>query len=474
VFDRIFKAYDVRGTVPTTLDARAAWCIGRGVAQHLAGAGNATLVVGRDARASSPELAAALMAGMESAGATVVDIGLVDTPLVGFTVRQLNAAGGVQVTASHNPAQDNGFKVCGPGARPVGAHSGLREVQRLAEAARAELEAQAAQPHESPSGAVQPGAWPASRARRMLDPWPAYRTALHAFVPPALMRGDVRLRVAVDASNGSAGAMLPHIAQGVAGLEIVPLHFEHSEGRFVHEPNPLVPANLRWLQRLVVSERAHLGVCFDGDADRSVVVDEQGDIVGCDLLTAWLARAWLARAPGSPVVFDLRASRAVREAIVAAGGQPVECRVGHVFMKDRMRECDAAFGGELSGHFYYRDMGFTDNGARAFLDVLATLVECGGTMSQAIAPHRRYVQSGELNFRNPDAAAALAALRARYPLAKAHTLDGLTLETPEWWCNVRTSNTEPLLRLNLEAHTPAALQAALREMAPMLGHPVDH
>lgn len=474
MFDRIFKAYDIRGTVPAALDATAAWCIGRGVAQHLVNTGNATLVVGRDARASSSELAAALMAGLESAGASVVDIGLVDTPLVGFTVRQLNAAGGVQVTASHNPAQDNGFKVCGPGARPVGAHSGLREVQRLAETARMEVSSRAARSGAAPPSPERPAVWPASDARRVLDPWSAYRAALHAFVPPALMRGDARLRVAVDASNGSAGAMLPRIAEGVAGLEIVPLHFEHGDGRFVHEPNPLVPANLRWLQELVVCERADLGVCFDGDADRSVVVDERGDIVGCDLLTAWLARAWLARAPGGPVVFDLRSSRAVREAIVAAGGRPVECRVGHVFMKDRMRECDAAFGGELSGHFYYRDMGFTDNGARAFLDVLTTLVESGGTMSDAIAPHRRYVQSGELNFRNEDAAAALAALRARYPHANAHTLDGLTLETPEWWCNVRSSNTEPLLRLNLEAPTQAALQGALREVAPMLGQPVDH
>lgn len=529
MLEQIFKAYDIRGIVPDALDERAAHAIGVGVARHLRGqrrgVGGAErgeacseecsgttgdgpdvasdpfmIVVGRDMRRHSPALARALMDGMLEEGAEVVDIGRVDTPLVGFTVRALGAAGGVQVTASHNPAEYNGFKICGPGALPVGSETGLLEIRRLA------LEALRASPHagegsaaarsaarvadpfggDSPAAAARPpvplgvdapaaARTHSSRRVRAHDPWPAYRECIRGFLPPAVLAGAKHpLHVVVDASNGMAGAMLPRIFDALPGLEILPIHFDNDHGEFVHEPNPLVQANLRWTCEAVRAHGADFGVCFDGDADRCMVVDERGVPVGCDLLTAWLAARWLRKEPGAAIVFDLRSTRAVRETIAALGGTPVECRVGHVFMKSRLRETGAPFGGELSGHFYYRDMGATDCGARALADILAALSEAGQPMSACIAPFRRYAQSGEINFRCSDAAGALAALRAAHPHAHMEQLDGLTVDSGEWWCNVRASNTEPLLRLNVEARTAAEVEARVRALAPHLGTRVDH
>ncbi len=470
MFERIFKAYDVRGIVPEALDERAAWAIGAGAAEVLLAAGanppaapSRTVVVGRDMRRSSPALSRALMDGLLHGGADVVDIGRVDTPLVGFTVRALQAAGGVQVTASHNPAQYNGFKFCGRDARPIGSESGLADIRRAAERAHA-------------GSSVPRGGSVATGAReRALDPWPAYRTAIRAFLPRALLvDGERRLRVVIDASNGMAGTMVPRVFDAIPGLEIVPLHFDNDHGSFVHEPNPLVAANLRWTCEAVRACDADLGVCFDGDADRCMVVDGNGTPVGCDLLTAWLAERWLRREPGAAIVYDLRSTRAVRETVEALGGTPVECRVGHVFMKARLRETGAPFGGELSGHFYYRDMGATDCGARALADVLAALVEEGRPLAECIGPYRRYAQSGEINFECADAAAARRALRAAHPEAHVRELDGLTLECGTWWCNVRASNTEPLLRLNVEARTPSEVEARVAALAPYLGRRVAH
>jgi len=262
---------------------------------------------------------------------------------------------------------------------------------------------------------------------------------------------------------------------GVApGIEIIELNFDNSKGEFVHEPNPLVEGNLRWTRDGIAAQHADFGVCFDGDADRCMVVDERGTPIGCDLMTAWLGARWLRREPGASIVYDLRSTRSLAESVTAGGGTPVESRVGHVFMKQKLRETGAPFGGELSGHFYYRDMWCTDNGARAFIDTIGALVEAGRPLSECIRPLRVYVQSGEINFENEQKEAALAALRSKYPQAKFGTLDGLSMDCGSWWCNVRMSNTEPLLRLNLEARDQATVDAKVAEIAPILGHRVEH
>ncbi|MFO0963067.1 MAG: phosphomannomutase/phosphoglucomutase [Phycisphaerales bacterium] len=462
---KIFKAYDVRGIYPQPLDEGLAWRIGFAAAQYYAAVadregrtGDArAIVVGRDMRRSSPALAGALKQGMRAAGAQIVDVGMVDTPFVGFAVNQLGAAGGVQTTASHNPSNYNGFKFCGPKATPMGQDSGLSEIQRLAQAA-----------DPSRAGVAATG------GERTADLWDAYRAKLLGFLPPQVIDGTRRLRVVIDASNGMAGTMVPKVFAGVKGLEITAINFDNSTGEFVHEPNPLVEANLRWTREGIRAQRADFGVCFDGDADRCMVVDEQGTPIGCDLMTAWLGTRWLRADPGAAIVYDLRSTRSLSESVAAAGGRPVESRVGHVFMKQKLRETGAPFGGELSGHFYYRDMGCIDNGARAFIDVVSALVEAGRPLSECIAPLRRYVQSGEINFENADKQGALAALRAKYPQARFQELDGLSMDCGDWWCNVRLSNTEPLLRLNLEARSQATVDAKVRELEPILGHRVDH
>ncbi len=456
---KIFKAYDVRGVYPKPLNERLAWQIGFAAAQHLLERADRdgrddpmsrALVVGRDMRRSSPALAEALKAGMKAASANVMDVGMVDTPFVGFAVRHLGAGGGVQVTASHNPAEYNGFKFCGPGAVPIGAESGLMEIQRraaLVERGRT----------DQPEGVEE--------AR---DLWEAYREHLLQFAPPGLASGQRTVHVVVDASNGMAGTMVPQVFGGLKGLKITALHFDNARGEFVHEPNPLEPENLRWVSRAVQEQGADFGVCFDGDADRCMVVDETGVPVGCDVLTAWLAQGWLKREKGAAIVYDLRSTRALPESIKATGGRPVECRVGHVFMKAAVRQVGAPFGGELSGHFYYRDMGCTDNGARALLDVLQCYLAAGKPMAACVAPFRAYVQSGELNFTVEDKDAVLARLRAAFPRAKVQMLDGLSMDCGDWWCNVRPSNTEPLLRVNAEARDPATLQRALAQLRPHL------
>lgn len=463
---KVFKAYDVRGIYPSPLNEGLAWQIGFGGGQFFlekaggagvaAGAMARTVVVGRDMRKSSPSMVAALKQGLKDAGADVVDVGLVDTPFVGFAVNQLGAAGGVQTTASHNPANYNGFKFCAAGAKPIGADTGLQEIQRLA--AKVQRTTIAAK-----------GGAESSR-----DLWAEYRAHLLKFMPGSVMDGTRPLHVVIDASNGMAGTMVPRIFDGVKGLRITRINFDNSTGEFVHEPNPLVEANLKSVRESVVQLKADFGVCFDGDADRCMVVDERGQPIGCDLLTAWLGQGWLRRDRGAAIVYDLRSTRSLPESVTAAGGKPVECRVGHVFMKQKLRETNSPFGGELSGHFYYRDMWFTDNGARAFIDVIASLVESGKSMSECIKPFRCYAQSGEINFENADKEGALEALRRKYPGAKVATLDGLSVDTGPWWCNVRMSNTEPLLRLNLEARDAGTVERALAEIEGLLGKRVEH
>lgn len=465
MLSQVFKAYDVRATYPTPLDEEIAWRIGYGAASFLteraaaAGAdspGMRSIVVGRDMRRSSPSLAMALKQGIRDFGAGVIDVGLVDTPMVYFAINHLGCAGGIQTTASHNPAHYNGFKISQVGAKPVGADSGLKRIQEIAESF-------------DPATAERHGGREESR-----DLWRDYRDHLLRLLDVNLLEGSRRLRIAVDASNGMAGTCIPKVLDGVAGIEMTRINFENHTGEFLHEPNPLVEANLAQVKQAVCEGNCDFGVCFDGDADRCMVVDEHGRTIGCDLLLAALVPEVLRQNPGAAVVYDLRASRSVPEAIRAAGGVPIESRVGHVFMKARLAETAAPIGGELSGHFYFRDMWNTDSGVRAFIAVMSLLARSGKRLSELIAPYRNYAQSGEINFECADKAAALAAVRQRFPQARTADLDGLSLDAGEFWCNIRASNTEPLLRLNLESRDAAAVEASLRLIAPLLGRRVEH
>ncbi|MEM1424069.1 MAG: phosphomannomutase/phosphoglucomutase [Planctomycetota bacterium] len=466
---KVFKAYDVRGTYPDPLNEKMAWQIGFGCASYLLEdaerAGESTpmmrhLVVGHDMRTHSPSLRDALVQGVLDGGGNVIDVGKVDTPFVYFAINHLDCAGGVQVTASHNPPQYNGFKVSKRLAKPVGEQTGLAEVRKAAATVDQNLK-------ETGAGHSEPR-----------DLWDAYTK----HVLRSLDLGGKSIKVVVDASNGMAGTMVPKVfgkkGGTIEGLEIVELYFENSKGEFVHEPNPLVASNLRDLQEKVLDEQADFGICFDGDADRLMVVDERGQIVGCDHLSAFLAGWFLEKHPGASIVYDLRSSKALEEEIRAKGGTPIRSRVGHVFMKALMAEHGCVFGGELSGHFYFRSNFNADSGAIALATVLTAAAHAGKPMSELINPFRRFPQSGERNFEVEDKDAALEELKEHFDGRGAiDELDGVTIDCFEaegWWCNVRKSNTEPLLRLNVEARSDMQLSAIIEEITPMLGTAVAH
>jgi phosphomannomutase len=429
----IFKAYDIRGVVGDELRAEDAYRIGRAAARWL---GAAELAVGRDARPSSPEMADALMRGIEDEGTGVVELGLVSTPMLYFAVEELGLSGGIMVTASHNPARYNGFKICREHAIPVGGDSGLAEI----EAATRTLGAPRA----------------ARDGRRRADLRAAYVQHVRSVggrCPP--------LRVAIDCGNGMASVGLePLLAE--LPLEVERLYFE-PDGTFPnHEADPLKHENLRDLVAAVGRVRADFGVAFDGDADRAIFVDERGEPIGSDLMTGLLAPSQLRRHGGGRVLYDLRSSRATAEAIAEAGGTPEMCRVGHAFIKARMRETGAVFAGELSGHFYFR-FGPTlvhDDGVASFVALLDALAEAGKPLSELVAPLRRYAASGEINRRVSDVPGLLAALEQEHAgRAEISKLDGLLVRYARWWFNVRPSNTEPVVRLNLEADTEVEMAA---------------
>jgi len=466
----VFKAYDVRGKHPDPLNEKLAWQIGYGASQFLrqeaAEGGDATpmmqnIVVGRDMRTSSPALSEALINGVTDAGGNVIDVGLVDTPFIYFAVNRVNCAGGIMTTASHNPPEYNGFKICRRRASPVGGGSGLDEIRK--QAAMADPAKHADPEHK---GRVE-----------QRDLWDAYIEHVHSF----LDLGGREIRIVVDASNGMAGPMISKVfgrrGEKVEGLSITGINLE-ANGEFAHPPDPLVRANLRSLQEKVVETGADLGMCFDGDGDRCVLVDERGQPVGCDHLTAWLARMFLAESPGSAIVYDLRSSKAVQEEVEDAGGRPVRSRVGHVFLKSALAEHDAIFGGELSGHFYFQRNFNADSGAIAMATALTALSKESQPLSAIIAPIARYPQSGEINFRVEDKDAALENLAETFfDEGEIDHLDGVTIDCFEsngWWCNVRKSNTEPLLRLNLEARDGETLGKALDRITPLLGERVEH
>ncbi|HEY7118118.1 MAG TPA: phosphomannomutase/phosphoglucomutase [Tepidisphaeraceae bacterium] len=459
MIEKIFKAYDVRATYPNPLNEEAAWKVGHATGQYLQRSRQnvppaqrvrmeSTVVVGRDMRPHSPELATALSDGLRSTGLSVIDVGMVDTSFIYFAVNHLDTVGGIQVTASHNPIQYNGFKISGPRAKPIGSASGLNDIRLIA-------------------GTLRVGNTGRMGDYMEMDLWKAYRLHVLSF-----LNLGRKIRVAVDASNGMAGEMIPQVFGEVENLEIVPLLFEIT-GSFVHEPNPLVDSNLDMLKALVRQERTDLGVCFDGDADRCFFVDETGRTVGCDMVTALLARDFLQmpQNKGSTIVYDLRSSHVVADEITAAGGVPKRERVGHAFMKKTLADTKAVFGGELSGHFYFRDNFFADSGAIAFARLLSVLSNQVGELSTLVAPLKRYSQSGEMNFPIEDKDARIREIAEGYKKGKIDYLDGVTIDLGDWWFNVRKSNTEPMLRLNLEAKTPAMLEEKLAELKRYLGEP---
>ncbi len=429
----IFKAYDIRGTVPDQLNAELALRIGRATARFL-GAG--PVVIGRDARAHSPELHAALVQGVRDEGMDVIDIGLVGTPILYHAVDRLGAAGGIMLTASHNPGEYNGMKICREHAIPVGEASGLRDIERIT----AEVEGEA--PAAARGGVEE------------VD-------AVGTYVTQALGIGTGRpkLKVAIDCGNCMASVGLePVLAQ--LDLEVEPLYFE-PDGTFPnHEADPLKVENLADVAAAVKRVGADLGVAFDGDSDRAVFVDDRGEPIPSDFVTCLLARRQLVRHPGGIVLYDLRSSRVTAEEIEAAGGVAHMSRVGHSFVKAQMREEGAIFGGELSGHFYFRfnDTLIADDGIAAFVAMLDVLADAGQPLSELVAPLRRYSASGEINRRVEDVPGLLEAIAKEHADApEVSHLDGLLVRYPDWWFNLRPSNTEPVLRLNLEANDEASM-----------------
>jgi len=387
------------------------------------------------------------MDGMNATGANVIDIGMIDTPQMYFAINHLVTCGGVQVTASHNPAKYNGFKVSGLQAKPIGVNTGLKDIEHIA-MALLHTKGRA-------GGSVE---------RRDLTA--EYKNHVLKFLRP----GIKSMKIAIDASNGMAGKMVPAIF-GNLPIEIIPINFEHT-GQFRHEPNPLVEENLADVKTAVKEKKCDFGICFDGDADRLMMVDEKCENISCDLLTALMVPYFLKARPKSTIVYDLRSSQVVPEEILKYDGIPRRERVGHAFMKKALRDSHAVFGGELSGHFYYRDNYYADSGLITMVHVLNIVSESKVPVSEMIKPLRRYSGSGEMNFQVDDKQAKMDELARKYKDAQIDNLDGVTIRYKDWWLNCRPSNTEPLLRLNVEAKDTEMLKEKMSEIEKLLGKPV--
>ncbi|MDR0867832.1 MAG: phosphomannomutase/phosphoglucomutase [Planctomycetota bacterium] len=444
----IFKAYDIRGTYPNEVNENVFHKIGMAAAKTLFGAGapQRRVVVGHDARVSSPQLADALVKGLLAAGVAVTEIGQVSTPMLYYATTALKADAGFQVTASHNPGNYNGLKICRAQAAPVSA-TDLEALEQNVFAA-------------DPTPAAQAGA---VAAKDIAADYLAMLTRYIDSIAP--------LTVVVDAGNGVMGEFLPPLFAKLP-CELLPLYFE-PDGNFPHhEPNPLEARNLQDLCAKVSATRADVGVAFDGDGDRAVFVDETGKIISGDLITAILAREALRRSPGAAIIYDLRSSRAVAEEIAALGGRPVVSRVGHSFIKQLMRDENAEFAGELSGHFYFRELFCADNAELAMLALLRAVSRSPQKkLSALVAPLQRYAATGEINFTVNNPQEKLAGVEQHFVDAggaEISHLDGLTVNFPDWWFNLRSSNTEPMLRLNLEAATAARRDEKQQEVEKLI------
>ena len=439
--EAVVKAYDVRGRSPEQLDAALAYAIGEAFAHETEiSEGRGRAAIGYDMRETSPEIAQAFGDGIRAQGAGVVDIGLASTDLLYFASGEWDIPG-VMVTASHNPAGYNGLKMCRAGARPIGLDTGLT---RIAEAASELLDGEG-------RGELVGGLEDA-------DALSAYAARMHELVP--LQRGR-RLKVVADAGNGMAGHTVPAVFDGL-DVDLVPLYFE-LDGTFPnHEANPLDESTLIDLQATVIAEGADIGLAFDGDADRCFVIDERGEVVTPSAITALIAARYLRLHPGATILHNVICSRAVPEIIAETGGVAVRTPVGHSLIKAEMARTGAVFGGEHSGHFYFQEFFLADSGMLAGMHVLAALAETEGTVSELMASYSRYVASGEINNTVDDAAAVLRELESTYAVHELDHMDGLTVTAGDWWFNVRASNTEPLLRLNVEG-VDQAIMASIRD-----------
>jgi phosphomannomutase len=443
----IFKAYDVRGTYPDEVHEDAARAIGAGFVHYLTAK---RIGVGRDMRLSSPALAAAFIDGASAQGAEVIDFGMIPTDALYFAVATEKLDGGVEITASHNPKQYNGMKMVRREAFPLSGDAGISDIRDMIAAGRV------------PPATPRPGV---IQERNIVAP---YVEHVLSFIDPAVIRP---FKVVLDAGSGMAGLIAPKLFDALPG-RTTRLCFE-IDGRFPnHEANPLIEENRRDITERVVAEQADIGIAWDGDADRCFFIDGSGEFVPGDFVTALLAEAFLLKHPGTTIIYDLRASYAVKDVVERYGGKALMNRVGHAFFKRRMRETDAIFGGEVTGHYYFRDNFYADNGFIPALLMLELMSKKGQSLQQLLAPLReRYFISGEINtkLKSMDAVPAkLEEIAARYADGEQYKLDGISVEYPDWHFNVRPSNTEPLLRLNLEATTPEMMASRRDEVIELI------
>ena len=452
----IFKAYDIRGIVDEAISPNRAYLIGRGLAARVFNS-SGSIALTRDMRSHSPGLFDELSRGLRDGGCDVVEVGLAPTPMNYWAINAYNCSGGVQVTASHNGPTYNGFKVSGANATPLDYSTGLDQVERFVD--------------EAENGEIPVPAAKIGEQRFVDEALTGYLSWMNGFTK----FGDRKLRIGIDCGNGMGGFFLPEFFASHSQFEIVPLFFE-LDGTFPnHEADPLKAENLVDIQRLVREHDLDFGVAFDGDADRCMFVDESGASISSDLITALIAGEILKKGAG-PILYDLRSSRAVPEWIGEHGGTPIRGRVGHSFMKRLLVEQGAKFGGELSGHYYFADCYNTDSGLMALIQILNLLTQNDKPLSEHIAPLRRYHATGEINYRVSDVKDTLAKIETHFASqgARFDWLDGLTaqigdIQSGGWWFNLRSSNTEPLLRLNLEARSEGERDAHLGEVQAILG-----
>lgn len=436
--EAIFKAYDIRGMYPTEIDEKTAYAIGRALVEYL----NAdNIAVGRDARTSSPALFNALAKGITEAGCNVLDLGLATTPMVYFASHQSGIDGSVSLTASHNPPEYNGMKLTRKDAVPIGGNSGMAEIK--ARVLKGDFKRLLL------TGNVIPLA--------LTDRYLKYFSGFWKL-------GDKKFKVVIDTANAMGVLELPFYKAMSKNIELVTMYDDLTHPFQAHEANPLKTETLDELRAKVMEQKADLGIAYDGDADRIGFVDEAGAIVPMDLMTAILSRSVLERTPGGTIFYDLRSSMSVKETIEKLGGKALECMVGHANIKKQMRDENAAFAGELSGHYYFKENSYAEASTLAAIFLLNALAKSGKKLSELVAEVKKYFHSGEINSAVKDPSAILTKLKEKYKDGALTELDGIKISYPDWWFNVRSSNTEPLLRLNCEAKTEAMMTEKREEL----------
>ena len=439
---KIFKAYDIRGIYPDELDEKTAYSIGRAVVEHLRAK---SIAIGRDARPSSPLLFAELARGITEAGGDVMDLGLATTPLVYYASHEEGVDGSISLTASHNPPNWNGMKITSKDAVPLGGNSGLKEIERIALLEKSE---------KTPIvGKIIP-----------YDLLSKYQKHFGSF----WNLGDKKFKVVIDAANAMGVLELPIYDQAKENVSVSKLYCDLDHAFDCHEANPLKTETLDELCEKVREEKADLGIAYDGDADRIGFVDETGTIVPMDFITAILSAPILEKFPNSTILYDLRSSTSVKEEIEKNGGRAVECKVGHANIKKQMRDENAIFAGELSGHYYFKENSYAEASTLAAIFLMNRIAETGKKLSELAAEIRKYHHTGEINNVVSDAPDIVAKLKEKYKDGVLSELDGIKITYPDWWFNVRSSNTEPLLRLNLEAKTKEMMEEKREELLKII------